>query len=99
MSAYLEAVAQHRRLTILRTLQQAPDYRCNDSILTSIANTVGLRASRDQIAGDLAWLVEQQLATTETLEGGLIVATATRRGCEVAQGIVIHPGVQRPSPR
>ena len=99
MSDWNQTLSEHRRLTILRTLDRAPAFSCNDSILVTMCNQVSLRATRDQIVGDLAWLVEQQLATAETLDGGLIVATATRRGCEVAQGIVVHPGVQRPSAR
>jgi hypothetical protein len=59
---------------------------------------VGLTPTRDQIKTELAWLAEQQLVTSED-HAGLVVATLTERGLDVAEGRTVVPGVQRPSPR
>ncbi len=46
----------------------------------------------------LAWLAEQGLVENDDM-GGLVVATLTQRGADVAQGRVTVPGVKRPTPR
>lgn len=93
-----EIQAEHRRLSILRLLTDAPGYAANESILDQALDGVGLPASRDQVRADLAWLAEQGLATTEAV-GELTVARVTLRGIDVARGDAVVPGVKRPSPR
>jgi hypothetical protein len=90
-----ELEAEHRRLTILRHLEKSARYTSNASILTDVANGVGVPSSRDQIVSALAWLDDQALVRIE--HSGFLVVTATPRGCEVALGHVVHPGVKRPS--
>ena len=87
---------QHRRLAVLKHLRSATQYTSNASILSDVLHSVGVPATSDQMAATLCWLEEQDLVE---LSGGpsLIVARATQRGCEVAAGQVIHPGVKRPS--
>jgi hypothetical protein len=89
---------EHARIAILRFLEDAPRYTSNLSVLATLLPQCGLDMTRDQIAGELAWLAEQGLITTEAT-AGLVIATATVRGVEVAQGIARHPGVRRPAPR
>lgn len=91
--------ARHVRLAILRLLHEAPGYALNSSILTEAVGALGLAASRDQVRGEIAWLAEQGLATADELPGGLVVATLTERGGDVATGRAHVPGVQRPTPR
>jgi hypothetical protein len=91
-----ELLAEHRRLTVLRHLERAARQTSNTSILTDVANGVGVPSTRDQINTALAWLEEQDLVTLNR-SGEFVIATATRRGCEVATGHVVIPGVKRPS--
>lgn len=97
--SYHEELCQHARLAILRMLEDAPRYTSNVSIMTDLLPRFGITYSRDQVVTELSWLAEQGMLTTEELAGGFIVATATTRGVEIAQGIAKHPGVQRPRPR
>lgn len=95
MSSYQSLVSEHARIAILRFLEDAPRYTSNVSMLASALPRVGISHSRDQVVSEIAWLQEQALVETETSNGFTIVS-ATARGVEVAQGIVKHPGVQRP---
>lgn len=96
--SYAEELQQHARLAILRMLEDAPRYTSNVSIMTDLLPRFGITYSRDQVVTELSWLAEQGMLTSEELAGGFIVATATTRGVEIAQGIAKHPGVQRPRP-
>lgn len=96
---YREHLASHLRLTILRVLAEAPGCKANSSILFNAADALGVPATRDQVRAEIAWLEEQRLVTSEEAMPGLVVATATERGLDVAAGRATHPGVQRPTPR
>ena len=98
MTAYTETLSRHRRLAILRHLEALPDYTSNASILQDVLAGVGLPSTRDQTAGECAWLAEQGLAIVKG-NGDFAVVRATIRGAEIAQGVATHPGVQRPRPR
>ena len=95
---YLEHLAEHWRITILRVLAVAPGYRANDSVLHQAVERYGHTLSRDQVKTALNWLAEQSLVETETLDG-VVVATLTARGGDVAAGRATVPGVQKPGPR
>lgn len=97
--SYTNYFARHVRIGILRLLAEAPGYALNSSIITDALAALGLPASRDQVRGEIAWLAEQGLATADELPGGLIVATLTERGADVASGRATVPGVQRPGPK
>lgn len=98
MNDYGTTLRKHRRLAILRFLKECDGYGANSSIIRDVVNSVGVTSTTDQVTTELAWLREQGLITLADL-GGLLLATATTRGVEVAQGIASHPDVQRPSPR
>ncbi len=98
MAAAADLWRQHLRLALLRILEKSPSYSANESILHDAAIHLGMRATRDQVRGELQWLAEQGLIEIEDLNG-LNIATAKKRGVEVAQGLSSHPGVKRPSPR
>ena len=95
--SYAEELREHARLAILRMLEDAPRYTSNASIMTDLLPRFGINYTRDQVLGELSWLAEQGLLTTESVNG-FVVATATVRGVEVAQGIARHHGVQRRRP-
>lgn len=86
------------RITILRLLEGLPGRAANESILTDSVRDFGIMASRDQVVGQIAWLAEAGLVIADEI-GGLTLATITKRGVDVAQGIATHPGVKRPAPK
>lgn len=99
MSDYLRLLAEDRRLTILRTLEQDADYSVNDFVLKRALEQLGHAVSRDVLRADLSWLKDQQLIRVREMDDGAIwIATATEDGVDVARGRK-HPGVARPAPR
>lgn len=87
----------HVRLAILRCLAEAPGCAANASLLKSVLQQLGLPATRDQVHTAVAWLAEQGLVVrTEPL--GVVVATLTEAGEDVARGRSRVDGVARPSP-
>lgn len=98
MTDYAAARAGHVRLAILRHLEGSTEYTSNSSILVDVLRGVGLPSSRDQVAGECAWLAEQGLAVV-TGDDAFAVVRATGRGVDIAHGVATHPGVQRPRPR
>lgn len=99
MTEYLETLREHARIAILRMLEEAPQYTSNVAMITALLQDFGIGFTRDQVAGEGAWLQEQGLVRLTELPSGLVVLTATQRGLDVATGTVRHPGVQRPSPK
>lgn len=98
MSDYQSTVRRHRRLAILRHLEQCADFTSNASILVDVLDGVGVVSSRDQVLSELNWLQEQDLITL-TDHSGFVIAEATLSGVEIARGRASNPGIQRPSPR
>lgn len=96
--SYTATLRKHRRLAVLRHLEQCADYTSNASILTDVLNGVGVTSSRDQVITELAWLRENDLVSYDD-GGDFVVVRATARGVEVATGRAIHPEIQRPKPR
>jgi repressor of nif and glnA expression len=97
--SYAESFTKHLRLTILRILAEAPEYKANDSILDASASDMGLPCTRDRIRTELVWLEEQGLVRVSRPVDGITVGCITDRGHDVAIGQATNPGVQRPSPQ
>ncbi len=92
-----EHLTKDQRLVILRTLNEQVRYCANESMLQDALCLLGHSASREKTKTEMHYLAEQGLVTlTEPL--GVLVATATCRGLDVAQGLAIHHGVKRPRP-
>ena len=98
MSHYSDYLRRHRRLAMLRTLEQAPQYRSNESMITQVLNSLAIATTRDQVRTELLWLAEQGFVTTEDV-GGLLIAEATQAGQEIALGRRTHPDIEKPSAR
>jgi hypothetical protein len=98
MSDYGQMIRKHRRLAILRFLKDCDGYAANSSILRDVLNGVGVSSTADQVTTELAWLREQGMISLDDL-GSLMLATATTRGVEIAQGLASHPDIQHPSPK
>lgn len=95
---YAQFETEDRRLVLLKGLAAAAQYRANAYLLRRFAEQVGHTASADRIAGDLAWLGEAGLLSTEQPSPDVTVATLTARGLDVAEGRAVHPGVAKPRP-
>lgn len=95
MLHYKETFRRHMRLSILKVLNDAPEYSCNDSVLRDALEEFAFKATRDVVRTELYWLQEQGFATLSEA-GHLIVAKATARGVDVALGRAIHPDIKRP---
>ena len=89
---------KHRRLAILRHLEGCAGYSSNASILTDVLRGVGVTSTHDQVVTELVWLREQGFVATEDHDH-FVIATASARGVEIAQGHATHPDIQRPRPR
>jgi hypothetical protein len=99
MSNYEQTtLRKHRRLAILRFLKDCDAYSANGSIIRDVLNGVGVGSTSDQVTTELAWLREQGMIQIDDL-GSVLLATATTRGVEIAQGLASHPDIQRPSPK
>ena len=96
--SYLEPLSEHRRLTILKHLEKVSGYTANASILTDVANGVGVTSTRAQIEADLTWLEEAGLVTLDRA-GDFIVVIATQRGVEIALGRSFVNNVKQPHPK
>ena len=96
--SYEQTVRRHRRLAILRHLEQCSEYASNASILTDVLAGVGIQSSRSQVTTELVWLKDNGFATV-TDHGDFVVAVATQEGVEIARGVSAHPEIRRPSPR
>jgi hypothetical protein len=97
MSSYVRLLEEDRRLTILKLLAEAGDYKANHFLVHTALDGFGHTVSMDRLKADLAWLDEQGLITVSEI-GGVKVAQLTDRGLDVAAGRVMHPGVKRPRP-
>lgn len=95
---YEQQVREHVRLTILRLLEEDPNYTMNDSMITDLVPAYGFSQSRDQIRTALAWLREQGLIIYGD-NPDIVIAQLSERGADVALGRITVPGVKRPSPR
>jgi len=97
MNQFAKLQQQDRRLVILRTMAEDPAYGVNEYVLRRVLDTMKHTVSADLLRTDLRWLEEQGLVGIEDL-AGTMVARLTARGLDVARGVVVVPGVQRPMP-
>jgi hypothetical protein len=96
-TTYTTFMTESRRLALLGGLRASHQWRANDALLQRWCEQMGHAVSTDRVVADLAWLAEQDLVSTQAVDG-LTVATLTQRGLDVANGLAQVPGVQRPQP-
>lgn len=89
--------ANHRRLAILRTLMKSNGATASLPLLVDWLKIIGLGASVDVVRGDLRRLAELGLVRLHD-EHEMWPTVLTQNGAEVAEGISIADGVQKPSP-
>ena len=90
-----EVFAEDQRLCILRILEEAPNCRCNESILHQALPQYGHDLGRTKVTALTTWLEEAGLVEVEDL-GVVRIARLTEAGEDVALGRTRHPGVKRP---
>jgi hypothetical protein len=98
VSAYQEYQSRHRRLSILRILAEAAGYTGNDSLLAMVVNEFGIVSTRDQLRSEISWLRDHGFVTAKDVSG-IMVATLTEAGGEIAAGRRSDPGIAKPSPK
>ncbi len=94
--AYLKHVAAHRRICILRLLRESPKNSANVSILHDGLSMLGLHEARDVVLADIRFLIENGLMTDQWY-ASVQVCQLTRRGADVAEGLIEIEGVKKPS--
>lgn len=95
---YAEEVVCDARLRLLQMLAAKPAYTGNEVALqTELASKYGHALARDRVRTELTWLEDQGLLVLQK-PGGLMLATLTSSGLEVAGGIGRNPGVATPRP-
>lgn len=96
--SYADHLRRHRRITILRTLETAPEYAGNESLIGDMLDQFRVTSTRDQVRTELHWLADQGFIAVESI-GGFLVATITQEGLDIATGKRIHPDIEKPAPR
>lgn len=90
-------VQEERALAILRLLRAQPGMVSNDHILARWCRAYGLACGHEELRAELGRLDREGLLTTERNDSLLVVALS-KRGSEVAEGLVMVDGVGRPEP-
>lgn len=97
MNGFPEFADHDLRLVLLRLLREGGG-AANESVLHSAALAYGhVRATRQKIRDELAWLGERGLIVPEWIADKVLVAKLTERGLDVASGREHVEGVKRPS--
>lgn len=98
LGADLAAVmAAQIRVTVLQLLAGQHGGSANDAVLYEAVNAMDLRCSRDEMREHLFWMAGQNMLSVldMRLRSGLVVATLTERGADVAAGRSFIAGVAR----
>jgi len=94
---YQQHITEHRRLAVLKLLNDAAAYTLHEQDIKKILSAHGQATGTDILRADLQWLHEQGLVLASQ-PGGVWIATLTARGGDVQQGLSTVPGVARPEP-
>ena len=97
MNGFGAAMQTAMRRKMLQLLAQANGYSMNHELMQNALGAVGIRATGDQVRAELGWL--EQVTTVKLMDvGTLVVAELTERGLDVARGLSIVRGIDRPVP-
>lgn len=89
---------EEARLCILKALSAEPNYSLNDALLQTVLATYAINRSREWIREELRRLVDLG-AVTITEAGTSVIVTATQKGIDHVNGLLVVEGVKRPSPK
>ena len=93
----VQLFARHRGLAILRMLHRSPEYRANELLLIDWLAALALACSLGDLREIVSRLERQGLLRSDSL-GGLLIATLTEAGEDVALGRTSCDDVLRPKP-
>lgn len=97
MNDFSALVQADRRLVILRVLADSAGYSTNQHLLGTMTGALGHQVGAERIRADISDLQEMGLVTTDHV-AGVVIATLTQKGVDVAAGVVTVSGVKRPMP-
>lgn len=92
---YEAALRAKRRRLILLFLQASIDEKCSEQILLTLVGNALVRIPEELLREDLEELRKLELIATEVV-GGITFAILRRKGKEVAEGIRVVPGIDKP---
>lgn len=99
MSALDDVFKRDFRLVFLRILRKAPQGSANSSLMHKALISLGHPCGDDYVMTQAAWLQEQNLIEISEVSENISVYHITKRGRDVAQGLVSVPGVDTPGER
>lgn len=94
-----DAMAQMRRLAILKALDAAGNGSMSDIYLQAALERLGQAVPLHVLGRDLNWLEDIDLLSTSDMAAGMRLVVLRREGAEVAQGKAYIDGIakaQRP---
>lgn len=97
MSDLSKIVTEDRLLAVLSLLKNSQAYQAGAPMLQLALASLGHAVALETVVADLAWLRDAGLTTLRDV-GTVHIATLTRRGMDVANGLTQVPGVARPRP-
>lgn len=95
MSSIRDIYDETVRILILRFLDNEPAGALPAVMLADALKASGTPVSSERAAAHLEWLDEQRLVDFDK-DASLPYATITKRGSEVAQGVIAVSGVRHP---
>lgn len=94
---YHDAFDAEARLIILRALNDETDGRLNDSFLTTVLETFGIKRGRPYLRSQINWLRDQCGAVTTRQIGTTLVVEITQQGEDHMERRVPIEGIKLPS--
>lgn len=97
----INVITADQRLALLQALV-ACNNDANQNILQTCLAQYGHSIGMDLVRNHMLWLEEQGLVRINRLDAGaseLFVATITQRGLDVANGLSVVDGVNKPNPQ
>ena len=85
--SYAKHLTKDRRLVMLRVLANSPGYSANEYTIEAVLEDLGHVISNDLLRGEIAWLAEQQLITTDRSELAAILKERQRAQKTQTEGI------------
>lgn len=95
---YEAALRAKRRRLILLFLQASIDEKCSEQILLTLVSNALVRITEERLRSDLDDLQQMDLIATEMV-GGVMFAILRKKGKDVAEGIRVVPGIDKPDTR